>query len=177
MGTTLWWEIKFLIFCFCLHCAACGIFVPLPGIKSGALQLKRIPNHWTTREFPGIKFSEGSLGPDYQTDAFLMSDISLGVGKQLGADWLFLSYKHSCLSQITSNYEGLMGFGLNVWLPPVKQKVQDMIGPSSGSLEVPLLLHSVVQNQVRETAKIMGRRQHWGMGVLTCGSWEVIPGD
>ena len=38
---------------FWLHCEACGIFVPRPGIEPIALAVNaQSPNHWTTREFP-----------------------------------------------------------------------------------------------------------------------------
>ena len=36
-----------------LHCEACGILVPQPGIKPTLLTVKvESPNHWTTRELP-----------------------------------------------------------------------------------------------------------------------------
>ena len=39
-------------FFFWLHQAACGTFVPQPGIEPGPQQWKQSPNHWTTREVP-----------------------------------------------------------------------------------------------------------------------------
>ena len=41
-------------FSFWLHCTACGILVPQPGIKPAppALEAQSL-NHWTTREIPG----------------------------------------------------------------------------------------------------------------------------
>ena len=48
-----------LFFFFWLSHAACGILVPLPGIKPGPLAVKALsPNRWTAREFP-IIFSFG----------------------------------------------------------------------------------------------------------------------
>ena len=42
-------------FIFWLCCSACGILVPLPGIKpaSSALEVQSL-NHWTTREIPDL---------------------------------------------------------------------------------------------------------------------------
>ena len=43
-------------FFFWLHQAACGTFVPQPGIEPGPQQWKQSPNHWTTREVPLAPF-------------------------------------------------------------------------------------------------------------------------
>ena len=41
-------------------CKACGILVPRPGIESRPLTVKALnPNHWTTRELPIFKKSNG----------------------------------------------------------------------------------------------------------------------
>lgn len=39
-------------FFFWLHCKACVILVPYPGIELGTTTVKALSaNHWTTREF------------------------------------------------------------------------------------------------------------------------------
>ena len=44
-----------------LHCVACGILVPQPGIEPRAMAVKALtPNHWTTREFPERSFNGSS---------------------------------------------------------------------------------------------------------------------
>ena len=49
----------FYFFTFCLHCAACGILVPPPGIEPGPSAVRtQSPNHWTTREFLRDPFLE-----------------------------------------------------------------------------------------------------------------------
>ena len=41
------------LFLLLLHCAACGILVPWPGIEPRLLAVRVLsPNHWTAREFP-----------------------------------------------------------------------------------------------------------------------------
>ena len=43
--------IYFLLLIFCLHCMACGILVPQPGIEPVAPALgAQSLNHWATRE-------------------------------------------------------------------------------------------------------------------------------
>ena len=40
-------------FFFWLHCVACGILVPRPGVEPMPSAVKSLsPNHWTSREFP-----------------------------------------------------------------------------------------------------------------------------
>ena len=49
----------FLLF-FCLHCMACGILVPWPGIEPGPSAVRLwSPNPWTAREFPKVKLWMG----------------------------------------------------------------------------------------------------------------------
>ena len=46
-------SIFFFKFFFWLHCTACGILVPRPGIEPGPSSMRvQSPNHWTAREFP-----------------------------------------------------------------------------------------------------------------------------
>ena len=49
------WVLFVCLLCFLffwLHCAACGILVPRPGIEPGPSAVKaRSPNLWTAREF------------------------------------------------------------------------------------------------------------------------------
>ena len=41
------------LFVFILHCGACRILVPQPGIEARLLVVEvHSPNQWTTREFP-----------------------------------------------------------------------------------------------------------------------------
>ena len=52
--TTIKYHIRMTIFFFFffLHCKACVILVPSPGIELGTTTVKALsPNHWTTREF------------------------------------------------------------------------------------------------------------------------------
>ena len=45
----------FIYLLFWLHHAACGILVPQSGIELRSLAVKvQSPNHWATREFPGV---------------------------------------------------------------------------------------------------------------------------
>ena len=44
----------FFVFVFCPYCTACGTLVPQPGIETFLAVKVRSPNHWATREFPGI---------------------------------------------------------------------------------------------------------------------------
>ena len=44
-------------FFFLLHCVACIILIPQPGIEPVPLAAKALsPNHWTTSEFPSFTF-------------------------------------------------------------------------------------------------------------------------
>ena len=44
-------NLFFFFFFFWLHCAACGILVPRPGMEAGPAAVEaRSPNRWTARE-------------------------------------------------------------------------------------------------------------------------------
>ena len=47
----------YLYLFFWLHCVACGILVPRPGVEPRLSAVKaQSPNHWTTRAFPQVHF-------------------------------------------------------------------------------------------------------------------------
>ena len=56
-----WWGMYPIGFClkkkiYCLHCASCAIFVPLPEIESVPREVEvQILNHWPCREVPPIE--------------------------------------------------------------------------------------------------------------------------
>ena len=69
----------FFNFLFWLHCSACGILVPRPGIESVAPAVKLpSPNHWTTGEFPFI-----DLFNKYFLRAYHGPSYGLGPGKSV----------------------------------------------------------------------------------------------
>ena len=52
--------ISLSLFFFWLHCTACGILVPRPGIEPAPPALEAWSlNHWTAREVPGNPFTPG----------------------------------------------------------------------------------------------------------------------
>lgn len=110
-----------------------------------------------------------------------MSDTVLAVAKTAGG-WLVISL-HNLQGYLRSPQitEGswvldlmVTGSHLQESSKSLKQRVQDIIGSISGSHAVPLPSQPIVQEQVRETVKTMGRRLEKGMDILTRGSWEVI---
>ena len=53
------WDTNLGFFCFLfwLHCVACGILVPRPGIVPMPPAVEaQSPNHWTAREFPETQY-------------------------------------------------------------------------------------------------------------------------
>ena len=58
-------------FIFWLHCTACRILVPQPGIEPVPLAVEMwTPNHWTTGEFPWGLFYKGT-NPFHEGSTFM----------------------------------------------------------------------------------------------------------
>ena len=71
------------VFWFWLHCAACGILVPQPGIAPRPLAVKaQSSNHWTTREFPWLFFENFVL---------TLSDMIKMTAASRIAEWVYVA--------------------------------------------------------------------------------------
>ena len=60
-----------------LHCAACGILVPQPGIEPVPPEEMRSPNHWITREVPHAALLENSFTVSYKVKPVLYNPAAM----------------------------------------------------------------------------------------------------